>query len=192
MMFFDDRLAMPGHLRRLGGRGRAPRGPPGEARPQHRARASSPAATQLDRAGRHLLDHLLLAVPRGPHLRHPRPPLRRPGGLERGHLGQRQRGPELRGRPSTSPTTSATTGPTSSSRPPPGCGTPGRTTPWCSTGPAASSPTPTRCTSSNYDGEWFKVRGPADRAPLARRAGRCCSRPARRAGAGTSPPAGPS
>ena len=33
---------------------------------------------------------------------------------------------------------------------------------------------------------------PAHRAPLARRAGRCCCRPARRAGAVTSPPAGPS
>ena len=44
-------------------------------------------------------------------------------------------------------TTNATTGPTSSSRPPQGSGTPGRTTPWCWTGPTASSPMPTRCTS---------------------------------------------
>ena len=44
----------------------------------------------------------------------------------------------------------------------------------------------------DYEGEWFKVRGPADRCPAPPRAGRCCCRPARRAGAGTSPPAGPS
>ena len=38
LMFFDDRLAMPGHLRRVGGRGGAHRRPAGEARPEHRAR----------------------------------------------------------------------------------------------------------------------------------------------------------
>ena len=146
MMFFDDRLAMPGHLRRLGGRGGPARRPSGEARPQHRARGHR-RGHRSDRPGRHLLDHLLLAVPRGPDLRHPRPPDRRPGGVERRDLGQRQRGAELRRSRSISATTSATTGPTSSSRPRPGCGTPGRTTRWSSTGPAASSPTPTRSTS---------------------------------------------
>ena len=39
MMFFDDRLAMPGIYGGSVDGGRAPRGPTGEARPQHRARA---------------------------------------------------------------------------------------------------------------------------------------------------------
>ena len=102
MMFFDDRLAMPGiyggsvaEAVRLGAR-------PvkldlsivlGARRRRH----------QPHRPGRHLLDDLLLAVPRRPHLRHPRPPHRRPGGLERRHLGQRQRGAELRRRAAPRP-----------------------------------------------------------------------------------------
>ena len=44
-------------------------------------------------------------------------------------------------------TTPATTGPTSSSRRRPGCGTPGRTTRWCSTARRRCSPTRPRCTS---------------------------------------------
>ena len=97
MMFFDDRLAMPGiyggsvaEAVRLG------------ARPVKLdlsiVLGLVAGATRSHRARRHLLDDLLLAVPRRPDLRHPRPPLRRPGGLERGHVGERQRGPELRRR----------------------------------------------------------------------------------------------
>ena len=48
----------------------------------------------------------------------------------------------------SSTTTPATTGPMSSSRPRQGCGTPGTTTRWCSTAWAASSPTRTRSRSS--------------------------------------------
>ena len=80
--------------------------------------------------------------------------------MERRHLGQRQRGPELRRRPSTSATTSATTGPTSSSRPPPGCGTPGRTTPSSSTASPAVFADPDKVHELDYEGEWFQVRGP--------------------------------
>ena len=68
---------------------------------------------------------------------------------------------------STSATTSATTGPTSSSRPPPACGTRGRTTPSCSTGRPAYFADPDKVHELDYDGEWFSVRGPAHRAPLA-------------------------
>ena len=46
--------------------------------------------------GRDLLDDLLLAVPRRPHVRDARPPERRTSRVERRHLGQRQRGAELR------------------------------------------------------------------------------------------------
>ncbi len=159
MMFFDDRLAMPGIYGGSVAEAVRLRGPAGQARPQHRARRRG-RRPPIDRPRRHLLDHLLLALPRGPHLRHPRPPVRRPGGLERGHLGQRQRGPELRRSTSTSTTTPATTGPTSSSRRPPGCGTPGRTTPWCSTGPAASFADPDKVHELNYEGEWFRSAGP--------------------------------
>ncbi len=147
LMFFDDRLAMPGIY---GGsvaeavlRGR----PPGEARPEHRARRRR-RRHPLDRARRHLLDDLLLAVPRRPHLRHARPPLRRPGRLERRHLGERQRGPELRGRRAPRPRRALRP----RRRVPRGddraCGTRGRTTPSSSTGRTACSPIPTRSTSS--------------------------------------------
>src|SRR6202046_4105408 len=44
-------------------------------------------------------------------------------------------------------TTPATTGLRNSSKPPSGCGTPGKTTPSCTTGSTASTPTRTRCTS---------------------------------------------
>ena len=168
LMFFDDRLAMPGiyggsvaEAVRLG------------ARPVKLdlsiVLGLVAGATQHIGLGRDLLDHLLLAVPRRPHLRHARPPLRRPGGVERGHLGQRQRGAELRGRRRTSATTSATTGPTSSSRPPPACGTPGTTTPSSSTGRRAPSPTPTRSTSSTTraSGSACGARSPCPARPRA-------------------------
>ena len=58
------------------------------------------------------------------------------------------------------PTMPATTGPTSSSRWPPGCGTPGRTTPWCSTGPAGIFADPDKVHELDYEGEWFSARGP--------------------------------
>ena len=134
MMFFDDRLAMPGIY--------------GGSVAEAVRRGARPVkldlsivlgvvagATRSIGLGRHLLDHLLLALPRGPHLRHPRPPLRRPGGLERGHVGERQRGPELRVQRAPRPRRALRPG----RRVPRGdhrrCGTPGRTTPWCSTGP---------------------------------------------------------
>ena len=67
-------------------------------------------------------------------------------------------------------TTSATTGPTSSSRRRPGCGTRGRTTPSCSTGPAACSPTRTRSTSSTTraSGSRSAARSPCPAAPQGR------------------------
>ena len=95
MMFFDDRLAMPGiyggsvaDAVRLG------------ARPVKLdlsvVLGVIAGATERIGLGRDLLDHLLLAVPRRPHLRHPRPPVRWPGRMEHRDLGQRQRGAELR------------------------------------------------------------------------------------------------
>ena len=166
LMFFDDRLAMPGIY--------------GGSVAEAVRRGARPVKLDLsivlgvlrrrhplDRPRGHLLDDLLLAVPRGPHLRHARPPLRRAGGLERGHVGQRQRGPELRRRRSTSATTSATTAPTSSSRRPPACGTRGRTTPSSSTARAGVFADPDKVHELDYEGEWFQVAGPAHRAPLA-------------------------
>ena len=76
LMFFDDRLAMPGiyggsvaEAVRLGAR-------PVKLDLEHRARRDR-RRDAAHRAGRHLLDDLLLAVPRRPDLRHARPPLRR-------------------------------------------------------------------------------------------------------------------
>ena len=88
-------------------------------------------------------------------------------GVERRHLGQRQRGPELRRRGAPRPRRALRP----RRRVPRGhhrrCGTPGRTTPSSSTGPAAASPIPTKVHELDYHGKWFDVRGPADRAPVA-------------------------
>ena len=69
-----------------------------------------------------------------------------------------------------------TTGPTSSSRRPPGCGTPGTTMPSSSTVQADRSPTPTRCTSSDTtaSGSTSVGRSPC---PAARKVDPSCSRP---------------
>ena len=83
------------HLRRVRRRGGAHRCPPGEAGPEHRARHRG-RGHQEHRARGHVLDDLLLPLPRGPDLRHARPPLGRTGGLERGDVGERRRGAELR------------------------------------------------------------------------------------------------
>ena len=84
-----------GHLRRLGRRCRQIRCAPGEAGPVDRA-GRARAGDVAHRAGRDRLHHLLHAVPHRPHLRHSRPSVRRPGGVEHRHLGQRQRGAKLR------------------------------------------------------------------------------------------------
>ena len=52
--------------------------------------------TEPDRAGGHVLDDLLHALPRGPDVRHARPSLGWARRLERRDVGQRQRGAELR------------------------------------------------------------------------------------------------
>ncbi len=100
-MFFDDRLAMPG----IYGRSVAEAVRTG-ARPVKLdlsiVLGICAAATQSDRSRGDLLDDLLLAVPRRPHVRHARPPLGRQGGLERRDIGERQRGAELRGQGGTS------------------------------------------------------------------------------------------
>ena len=151
LMFFDDRLAMPGIYG-----GSVAEAVRTGARPVkldlsivlgHRGRSH-----EEHRAGGHVLDDLLLALPCGPDVRHPRPPLGRTGGLERGHVGQRRRGAELRPEGAPRRTTRATTAPTSSSRRRPGSGTAGTTTHWCSIGRRRSSPTPTRCTNSTTRG----------------------------------------
>ena len=151
LMFFDDRLAMPGiyggsvaEAVRTGAR-------PGEARPEHRARDRGRGHPEHRPRG-HLLDDVLLAVPRGPDVRDARPPLGRPGRVERGDVGQRRRGAELRPQGAPRATTRATTAPTSSSRRRPGSGTAGTTTHWCSTARRRCSPTPTRSTSSTTRG----------------------------------------
>ena len=151
LMFFDDRLAMPGIYG-----GSVAEAVRTGARPVKLdlsiVLGIVAAATRRIGTGGHLLDDLLHAVPRGPDVRHARPSLGRPGGLERGHVGQRRRGPELR--PEGAP------GPRQALRPgrrvPRGddraCGTAGTTTRWCSTARRRSSPIPTRCTSSTTKG----------------------------------------
>ena len=169
MMFFDDRLAMPGiyggsvaEAVRIGARPvkldlSIVLGHRGRRHPPHRSR-------------RHLLDDLLLAVPRGPHLRHARPPLRRSGRLERRHVGERQRGPELRRRRAPRPRRALRP----RRRVPRGhhraVGQLGRRRARARPGQPATSPTPTRSTSSTSRASGSSVRGPAHRAPLARRA----------------------
>ena len=159
LMFFDDRLAMPGIYGGLGGR-RRPHG----ARPVKLdlsvVLGVVAGATAAHRARRHVLDHLLLAVPRGPHLRHARPPLRRPRRLERRHVGERQRGAELRRRGASSATTQrydradefleATTGLWDT---------------WDDDALVLDRANgvfadPDKVHELNYKGEWFKVRGP--------------------------------
>ena len=179
MMFFDDRLAMPGiyggsvaEAVRLG------------ARPVKLdlsvVLGVLAGATERHRPGSDLLDDLLRALPRGSDLRHPRPLQRRTGRLERGHLGQRQRGAELRVNEHL-PTTSATTGPTSSSRPRPACGTPGRTTPWCSTAERHLR-RPVQGARARLRRQVVPGAGPAHRPPLAPRPARAA--PGRVLGAG--------
>ena len=189
LMFFDDRLAMPGiYGGSVAEAVRAGR-PSGEARPEHRARRRG-RRHPVDRARRDLLDDLLLAVPRRPHLRHPRPPLRRSGGVERRDVGERQRGPELRVRPAPRPRRALRP----RRRVPRGddarCGTRGRTTRSSSTASSGVFADPDKVHELNYDGQWFQVRGPLTRAAARRRVGPCCSRPDRRDGGATSPPAG--
>jgi alkanesulfonate monooxygenase SsuD/methylene tetrahydromethanopterin reductase-like flavin-dependent oxidoreductase (luciferase family) len=72
-----------------------------------------------------------------------------------------------------------------------GCGTAGTTTRWCSTGTTPLFAHPDKVHELNYEGEWFDVRGPLT-VPRSRRAGRCSCRRGRRAGAASSPPSGPS
>ena len=151
LMFFDDRLAMPGIYG-----GSVAEAVRTGARPVKLdlsiVLGIVAAATSEHRARGHVLDDLLLAVPRGPHVRHARPPLGRPGGLERRDVGQRRRGAELR--PQGAPRPRRALRPRR--RVPRGddraCGTAGTTTRWCSTARRRSSPTPTRCTSSTTRG----------------------------------------
>ena len=67
---------------------------------------------------------------------------------------------ELRARRATSATTSATTGPTSSWRWRPACGTAGTTTPSCSTASAASSPTRDKVHELDHGAATTRSRGP--------------------------------
>ena len=190
MMFFDDRLAMPGiyggsvaDAVRLG------------ARPVKLdlsiVLGVVAGVDRPDRPRRHLLDHLLLPLPRGPHLRHPRPPLRRPGGVEHRHLGQRQRGPELRVQGAPRPRRPLR----------PGRRVPrGGHRPVGHLGGRRPGPRPgqrhLRRPRQGPRARLTRASGsaPADRSPCRGRprADRCCSRPGRRAADGTSPPAGPS
>ena len=175
-------------LRRLGRRGRADRRPPGEARPEHRARDLR-RRHQPDRARRDLLDDVLHAVPRGPDVRHPRPHVGRARRLERRHVGERQRGAELRpegGNPPRRPLRPGRRVPRGDDRI---VGHAGRTTRSCSTARRRCSPTPTRCTSSTTKASGSTCGG-RSRCRVARRGGRCCSRPGRRGGAGSLRPAG--
>ena len=159
MMFFDDRLAMPGiyggsvaEAVRLG------------ARPVKLdlsiVLGLIAGVTRSIGLGRDLLDDLLLAVPRRPDLRHARPPDRRPRRLERGHVGQRRRGPELRRRRAPRPRRPLRPG----RRVPRGhdraLGHVGGRRPHPRPRPAASSPTPTRSTSSATTATGSDVRGP--------------------------------
>jgi alkanesulfonate monooxygenase SsuD/methylene tetrahydromethanopterin reductase-like flavin-dependent oxidoreductase (luciferase family) len=89
-----------------GGRGRdlGPRpGLPAPHRPRRAPRAAHPAGRARpgdhpDRAGRHRDHHLQRAVPHRPQVRLARPPVRRPGRLERRHVGGAARSRQLRPR----------------------------------------------------------------------------------------------
>jgi hypothetical protein len=89
LMFFDDRLAMPGIYAgsvadavRVG------------ARPVKLdlsiVLGVCAAAHEPHRPRRDLLDDLLLAVPRRTYVRHPRPPVGWAGRMERGDVGERR------------------------------------------------------------------------------------------------------
>ena len=84
-------------LRRIGGRSGVLRCPTGQARPWRDSRGAG-AGHVANRPGRDVLHHVLRAVSRGPNLRHARPSVAWSSRLECGHLGQRQRGAELRRR----------------------------------------------------------------------------------------------
>ena len=99
-----DVVGRPGHLHRAGRAGRGDR----------------PA-----RAGRHDQLHLQRALRGGPPVRQPRPPVRRPGGVERGHLLGRLHRRELPPRRLPAAGRSATSGPGRSWPPPGSCSTPG-------------------------------------------------------------------
>ncbi len=148
------------HLRRVGGRGGAARRPPGEARPQHRARPdrrASPARSVSARPTRRPTTrpfHVARTFATLDHLS---------GGRAAWNVVTSVNDSEAQNYgidDRTSATTSATTGPTSSSRPPPGCGTRGRTTPWCSTATGGTFADPDKVHELGYHGEYFDVRGP--------------------------------
>ena len=169
------------HLRRIGGRGGAPRRAPGEARPERGARPRRRAPPSSIGLGATYSTtyyspfHVARTFATLDHLSGGRAAwnvVTSVNDSEAQNFGVDAR---------TSATTSATTGPTSSSTRPPACGTRGRTTPSCSTARAACSPTPTGCTSSKLQGRVVQGAGSAHRARARPRAGRCCSRPDRRA-----------
>ena len=93
------------------------------------------------RPDRDRVDDLQRAVQPGPALRLARPRQRRPRRLEHRHHRRRRRGPQLRPRRPARRTPTATSGPPSSSRSPPSCGTAGRTTRRSATRRAASGAT---------------------------------------------------
>ncbi len=192
LMFFDDRLAMPGIYGGSVAEAVRRRRPPGEARPEHRARRLRRAPPSTSGSGATYSTtyyspfHVARTFATLDHLSE------RSRGLERGHLGQRQRGPELRHRRSTSATTQrydradefleATTGLWDT---------------WEDDAlvldrEAGVFADPDKVHELDYDGRLVPGPWPAHRAPRRRRAGRCSCRRARRVGAGTSRRAGPS
>ena len=165
MMFFDDRLAMPGiyggsvaDAVRLG------------ARPVKLdlsiVLGIVAGATAQHRTRRHVLDHLLLALPCGPHLRHPRPPVRWPG--RRGTSSPRSTTARRRttGSRSTSTTMRATTGPTSSSRSRPGLWDTWEDDALVLDRASGYFADPDKVHELDHEGEWFSARGPAHRPPV--------------------------
>ncbi len=147
------------HLRRIGGRGGPAGRAAGEARPEHRAGGRG-RSHPLDRSGGDLLHHLLLARSTWPA---PSPPSTTSPGVGRpGTWSPRSTTarPRTSGSPSTSVTTSATTGPTSSSRPPPRLWDTWEDDALVLDRANGVFADPDKVHELNYDGEWFQVRGP--------------------------------
>ena len=139
-------------------------------------------AAVTDRLGpdRHDQLHLQRALRGGPPVRQPRPPLRRPGRLERGHLLGRLHRRELPPRRLPAPGRALRRAPRSSCARPGSCSTPG----------TATRSSPTRHRASFLRGSRRRARSPTTASTSTSPAGSTC-RAARRAARSSSRPATP-
>ena len=169
--FFDDRLAMPDRYRRRSRAYRRQRHPLREDGPDHHPHRDG-HGDRTAGSRRHLLHHLLRAVPRRARVPDARPDDQRPRRLEHRHVDERRRGAEHGPRRAWRARSSATTAPTNSWKSSSATGTPGTTTRSCSTSAPACSRIPTRCGGSIMPAN---TSARADRSPcrVRRRAIRC-------------------